>query len=95
MFYSTDPVHDAARYFDARHRYDEALEAEEVRLARETIAQANAGDYSRLIDAMGYRDNDKAVMRALVLCANKGNVEAVEVVNLLAQFWAEHNAEVD
>lgn len=80
---------------DRRQRYAEALEAEEVRLARVTLAMAKAGDYTRLIDAWDYRANDQLVMRALVLCANKGNVEAIDALDTLARTYAELHAEVD
>ena len=80
---------------DRRSKRDELMQREEARLARETIAQAKAGDYSRLIDAWDYRANDQLVMRALVLCANKGNVEAVEALNKLAATYADLHAEVE
>lgn len=80
---------------DRRQRYAEALEAEEVRLARVTLAMAKAGDYTRLIDAWDCRANDQLVMRALVLCANKGNVEAIDALDTLARTYAELHAEVD
>lgn len=80
---------------DARQQYAARLEAEEVRLARETLAQAKAGQYDRLRDAFDYRDNDSVMFRALVLCANKGNVEARDALDTLARTWAELHAEVD
>ena len=42
-----------------------------------------------------YRDNDAVIFRALVLCANKGNVEARDALDTLARTWAELHAEVD
>ena len=56
-----------AAHEDARQQYAARLEAEEVRLARETLAQAKAGQYDRLRDAFDYRDNDSVMFRALVL----------------------------
>ena len=84
-----------AAHEDARQQYAARLEAEEVRLARETLAQAKAGQYDRLRDAFDYRDNDSVMFRALVLCANKGNVEARDALDTLARTWAELHAEVD
>lgn len=92
---STDPVHDAGRFYDAQAAYTDSVHAEEERLKAETLAQARAGNYARLIDALDYRDNYQAAMRALVLCANKGNVEAQQAVHTLAQTYAELHAEVD
>ena len=80
---------------DRRQQYAARLEAEEVRLTRETLAQAKAGNYDRLHDAFDYRDNDAVMFRALVLCANKGNVEARDALDTLARTWAELHAEVD
>ena len=80
---------------DARQQYAARLEAEEVRLAHETLAQAKAGQYDRLRDAFDYRDNDAVMFRALVLCANKGNVEARDALDTLARTWAELHAEVE
>ena len=84
-----------ATHEDQRQRYAQALEAEEVRLTRETLAQAKAGNYDRLRDAFDYRENDAVIFRALVLCANKGNVEARDALDTLARTWAELHAEVD
>ena len=84
-----------ADHEDQRQRYAEALKAEEVRLTRETLAQAKAGNYDRLRDAFDYRDNDAVIFRALVLCANKGNVEARDALDTLARTWAELHAEVE
>ena len=88
-------MRDCATHEDQRQRYAQALEAEEVRLTRETLAQAKAGNYDRLRDALDYRDNDAVMFRALVLCANKGNVEARDALDTLARTWAELHAEVD
>ena len=88
-------MRDCATAEDRRAKYDERLEAEEVRLARETLAQAHAYRYDRLIDALDYRENHTVVMRALVLCAKKGNVEASEALDTLARTYAELHAEVD
>ena len=84
-----------AAHEDARQQYAARLEAEEVRLTRETLAQAKAGNYDRLRDAFDYRDNDAVIFRALVLCANKGNVEARDALDTLARIWAELHAEVE
>lgn len=78
-----------------RQRYAERLEAEELRLARETLALADAGDCGRLIDALDYRENYSLAVRALVACANQGNVEAKDAVAALARTWAELHAEVE
>ena len=88
-------MRDCATHEDQRQRYAQALEAEEVRLTRETLAQAKAGNYDRLRDAFDYRENDAVIFRALVLCANKGNVEARDALDTLARTWAELHAEVE
>ncbi len=51
--------------------------------------------YETMTDMMGYRDLDRVVMRALALCAMKGNIEAQEAVAELAKVYGEQNAEVD
>ncbi len=51
--------------------------------------------YETMVDVMGYRGLDRVVMRALALCAAKGNVEAQEAVAELALVYGEQNAEVD
>ena len=84
-----------AAHEDARQQYAARLEAEEVRIARVTLAMAKEGDYERLINAWDYRANDQVVMRALVLCAKKGNVEAAQALDTLARTYAELHAEVD
>ena len=78
-----------------RQQYAARLAAEEARIARVTLAMAREGDYSRLIDAIGYRDNDKVAMRALVACAAQGNATALVAVDALARTYASINAEVD
>jgi hypothetical protein len=88
-------MRDCATEEDRRQQYAARLEAEEVRIARVTLAMAKEGDYSRLIDAWDYRANDRLVMRALVLCANKGNVEAVTALDTLARTYANLHAEVE
>lgn len=88
-------MRDCAAEEDRQQRYAEALSREEDRLTRETLALARAGDYSRIFGAMDYRDNDQMVLRALVLCAEKGNVEARDALATLARTWAELNAEVE
>lgn len=93
--YSSDPVRDAGRFMDAQTVHSDAMHAEEDRLHAETLALGRIGQYERLLDAMDYRNNDQIAMRALVLCANKGNVEARDALNTLARTWAELHAEVD
>lgn len=88
-------MRDCANHEDARQHYAAALASEEARLVSEFIAQANAGKYERLRDIFDYRDCDNVVFRALVLCANKGNVEAKDALNTLARTYAEVFAEVD
>ena len=80
---------------DQRQQYAARLEAEEVRIARVTLAMAKEGDYSRLIDALGYRDNETVAMRALVACAEQGNATALAAVDALARTYASVHAEVD
>ena len=80
---------------DAQQRYNEALAAEEKRLARETLLLAKAGNYERLFSAMDYHDNDKIVMRALVLCANKGNIEARTALDTLVNTYADIHAVIE
>lgn len=83
-----------AAHEDDTQRYAEALAKEEARIAADTMKLAKAGSYDRLLNAMDYYDNDTAVMRALVLCANKGNVEAIDALQTLAKTYAEFHAEV-
>lgn len=84
-----------AAHEDERQRYADDLATEETRLTRQTLSLARSGDYDRLRDAFDYRDNDAVMFRALVLCANKGNVEATEALDTLARTWAEHHADID
>lgn len=94
-YYSTDPVHDASRYYDAVARYNAAMDAERERLHAETLALAKKGNYERLLSAMDYRNNDQTVMHTLVVCAAKGDADAKHAVEALARCWAEINAEVN
>ena len=80
---------------DRRQQYAARLEAEEVRLARETLALAHAGQYDRLRDAYDYRDNDALMFGALALCARMGIKEARDAIDTLARTWADHHAEID
>ncbi len=92
--YSTDPVHDAARYYEAQDRHAAALEAAQAHMRAETLAQAAAGNYARLMDAMDYRDHDQIVMRALMSAAAAGHQESRAALNTLATHYAELHAEV-
>lgn len=83
-----------SRHEDKKQQHQTLIDAEENRITTETLIMAKWGNYARLLDAMGYRSNDQLVMRALVLCANKGNIEAKQVLNKLARTYAEFNAEV-
>lgn len=83
-----------ADHEDELQQYADMLAAEEARIARETIELAKSGKYDRLFNAMDYYDNDDVVMRALVLCANKGNIEAIDAMKTLAATYAEFHAEV-
>ena len=80
---------------DRRQQYAARLEAEEVRLARETLAQVKAGQFDRLREAFDFRDHDAIVFRALVSCADKGAPEAKEALDTLARWYGEWHAEVD
>ncbi len=83
-----------SRHKDKIQRHQTLIDAEEARITNETLIMAKWGNYARLLDAMDYRSNDQLVMRALVLCANKGNIEAKQALNKLARTYAEFNAEV-
>lgn len=93
MSFETDMAH-CSRHEDKNQRHQELIDAEEERITNETLIMAKYGNYTRLLDAMDYRSNDQLVMRALVLCANKGNIEAEQALNKLARTYAEFNAEV-
>lgn len=71
----------------------DATERAKWQSMRETMALARAGNYARLIEAMDYKDHDKQVMCALLLCAGKGNIEAQDVLSTLAWCWADHNTD--
>lgn len=88
-------MRDCASEEDRRQRCTAAVAAEEKRLADETLAQVQAGNYDRLREAFDFRDHDETVFRALVLCANKGNVEAKEALDKLAKWYGEWHAEVE
>lgn len=93
MSFESDMAH-CSRHEDKIQRYQSLIDAEENRITAETLIMAKWGNYSRLLDAMDYRSNDQLVMRALVLCANKGNIEAKQALNKLARTYAEFNAKV-
>lgn len=99
MYYSSDPVLDAARHFDALYDaaddYDRAIAYETDRLEKETMALAKDGDFDRLRDAFDYRDCDVVVFRALVACADKGDPDAAEALRKITRTYAEVHAEVD
>lgn len=96
--YSSDPVLDAGRYYDALYNaaddYDRAIAYETDRLEKETMAMAKDGDFDRLRDAFDYRDCDEVMFRALVACANKGDPDAVAAMKKLTRTYAEVHAEV-
>lgn len=98
MYYSSDPVLDAARHFDALYDaaddYDRAIAYETDRLEKETMAMAKDGDFDRLRDAFDYRDCDEVMFRALVACAEKGDADAVAAMKKLTRTYAEVHAEV-
>ena len=98
-YYSSDPVLDAGRHFDALYNatddYDRAIAHETDRLEKETLALAKGGDFDRLRDAFDYRDCDVAMFRALVACAEKGDPDAVAAMKKITRTYAEVHAEVD
>jgi len=100
MFYgfSTDPVDDAARYYEAldaeSRAYESALQCEIEMLEEETIKQVKSGDYERLWRSLEYRDNAKMVFEALIACAEKGDEAAKAAIACLVHTYAENYAEV-
>ncbi len=82
-----------AAHDDQRQCESDAQYAAEDAAQRETLALARRGDYSRLIDAMDYRDNDTTVMHALATCAALGHTLARQALAQLARTWAETHTE--
>ncbi len=93
MSFESNMAH-CARHEDKIQRYQTLIDIEEARITAETLGMARCGNYSRLLNAMDYRSNDQLVMHHLVLCANKGDFEAKQVLNKLARTYAEFNAKV-
>lgn len=95
--YSTDPVYDAERYYAAldaeSSAYESGMKCAIEMLEEETIKQVKKGDFSRLLDAIQYRDCDVVVFKALVACADKGDVGAIAAIKCLISTYAELNAE--
>jgi hypothetical protein len=56
--------------------------------------QVDATVLDVLVDAMDYRNNSAVVFKALVLCANKGDIDAAAALQRLANTYAEIHAEV-
>lgn len=90
---ANDPVRDATRHHEARAAESDAQYAAEDAAHRDTLALARSGDYTRLLSAMDYRDNDTRAMHALVLCAHQGHALAREAIDVLARTWAETHTE--
>ena len=96
---TTDPVHDQIMHADAMYREDRETSA---RLAdmreyflfcvNEDMSFDGLPAWVHMWDLMDYGDNAEKCMKALVLCANKGNVEAIEALQLLAHQYAENQS---
>jgi hypothetical protein len=97
-YYSTDPVYDAERYYAAldaeSSAYHAAMQCAIERLESETVEQVKKGNFERLWDAIGYRDCDTVVFKALVACADKGDPDAIAALKCLTHTYAELNAEM-
>lgn len=85
-------MRDCAAHEDQRQRETSALEREERRLAAETLALARSGDFSRLYEAMEYRNNIELVFRALFAAASPSSKAAIEA---LVQTHVANYAETD
>lgn len=98
MYYSSDPVLDAGRHYDALYNAadddDRAMAHETDRLEKETMALAKDGDYQRLRDVLDYGTLDTQVFSALVSCAQAGHKEAQAALQALARKYGEQYAEV-
>lgn len=97
MAFEIDMAHCAA-HEDERQRQAAALDQEKARLEALAIAEASAGNFSKLWSAVDYGDNDHQVMAALLACA-RGETAAQEaarrVVKTLARTFAVNTAEVE
>ena len=88
LSYSSDPELDAARYAARIGEEEECERAAEFALKEETLELARAGRFDRLLECMDHGDNDVAVMRALMSCADSGSPEAKAAIDRLAQTYA-------
>lgn len=98
MSYSSDPVLDASRHFDALYdkadAYDAALQIEIAILEKQALKDAERGDFDKLLTAVDYDANDTAVMKALFAAKAAGVKEAAEIIKTLAFTYASTHAEV-
>ncbi len=94
MAFEFDMAHCAA-HEDELQREAEALEREQDRVTRVTLAMAYAGDYERLRAVLDYGDFEQQVFGALVDSAQSGNGRAKEALNALARNYGERFAEIN
>lgn len=88
-------IRQCADHADKLQREAEALEREEARLSALALMEARMGDVDKLWSSTDYRDNHKAVIQALLRCAQDGHVVAKGVLKLLADTYGQNHAEVD
>ncbi|MBO0943525.1 hypothetical protein J1N44_17870 [Acidovorax temperans] len=88
-------MRDCAAEEDRRAKRDELMQREEKRLAAIAVFEARIGDYDRLLDGLGYRDNDEQVIAALMDGCTSGVPSCIAVVKALADKHGYHRAEID
>ena len=102
--YSSDPVSDAAAHLDAAARRADALDKEKDRLKAEFLdlamnAKHSAVIFSRMRSVIDSSDREGQrvetyVFRALITACRKRDISAIRAVEIMAEVYAEENAEV-
>jgi hypothetical protein len=88
-------MRDCANEEDRRQTFDELRLQEEKRLADLAISEAKAGDLTRLMDGLSYRDHDDAVIATLLECAEAGHPAAKALIKSLAEKHGYHAENLD
>ena len=88
-------MRDCAAEEDRRSKRDELMQREEKRLSAIATFEASLGNYTRLLDGLSYRDNDKQVIAALMDACAAGVQSCIAVVKALADKHGYHTAEID
>lgn len=93
MSYSTDPVLDASRYYDALDAREALMDELMQDNAARFVVDAKNGNHSAFLDvAVNYKDFDQRLVGLLMARYGK-DAELTKLVNDMAAHWAWLNTE--